>query len=185
MPLSWPWKKPVSDPTLRSAWDYEFHITPLHMTIEERDRLKQSYDSLADKAYAILASLSADRKSKQQVVSTVSSESLVQDKIPTTESIPDTPSASIAQNSNPRPKRDLYALLRDNFSTDPILEELWIQANEVPEWVDWNQISRGQEVFYRYGAPALMGLAFQSLLGGMGSGRVVEVCHSSHMWIVI
>lgn len=33
----------------------------------------------------------------------------------------------------------------------------------------------GQEVFYRYGGAMLMGLAFQSLVGGMGAKRVVEV----------
>lgn len=33
--------------------------------------------------------------------------------------------------------------------------------------VDWEQIARGQDVFYRYGGPALTGLCFQSLLGGM------------------
>lgn len=33
----------------------------------------------------------------------------------------------------------------------------------------------GQEVFYRYGGATLTGLAYQSLLGGMGANRVVEV----------
>ena len=35
--------------------------------------------------------------------------------------------------------------------------------------------SLGQEVFYRYGGATLTGLAYQSLLGGMGANRVVEV----------
>jgi hypothetical protein len=33
----------------------------------------------------------------------------------------------------------------------------------------------GQDVFYRYGGATLTGLAYQSLLGGMGANRVVEV----------
>lgn len=33
----------------------------------------------------------------------------------------------------------------------------------------------GQEIFYRYGGATLTGLAYQSLLGGMGANRVVEV----------
>jgi ER-bound oxygenase mpaB/B'/Rubber oxygenase, catalytic domain len=33
----------------------------------------------------------------------------------------------------------------------------------------------GQEIFYRYGGANLTGLAYQSLLGGMGANRVVEV----------
>ncbi|KAI9640074.1 hypothetical protein NHQ30_011476 [Ciborinia camelliae] len=73
------------------------------------------------------------------------------------------------------PKRDLYALLRDHSSEDEKLGELWKEVNTIPDWVDWNQIGRGQEVFYRYGGAALTGLAFQSLLGGMGAARVTEV----------
>lgn len=52
-------------------------------------------------------------------------------------------------------KKDLYALLRKHASEDPRLEELWTQINTVPEWVDWEQIQRGQDVFFRYGLPIL------------------------------
>lgn len=48
-------------------------------------------------------------------------------------------------------ERDLYALLRDNAPKDDSLQELWDQVNTVPDWVDWEQIERGQEIFYRYG----------------------------------
>lgn len=51
---------------------------------------------------------------------------------------------------------------------------MWEEINTVPPWVDWAQIERGQDVFYRYGGPAITGLAYQSLLGGMGAARVVE-----------
>ncbi|KAF7870498.1 hypothetical protein EAF04_004242 [Stromatinia cepivora] len=74
-----------------------------------------------------------------------------------------------------KPKRDLYALLRDHSSEDEKLGELWEEINTIPDWVDWDQIGRGQEVFYRYGGAALTGLAYQSLLGGMGAARVTEV----------
>lgn len=74
----------------------------------------------------------------------------------------------------PVPQRDLYALLEEHHESDPKLAELWKQVHTVPEWVDWEQIERGQDVFYRYGGPALTGLTFQSLLGGMGAARVVE-----------
>ncbi|KAF4542966.1 Tat pathway signal sequence [Lasiodiplodia theobromae] len=70
--------------------------------------------------------------------------------------------------------RDLYALLRDNADKDEKLGELWREVNTVPAWVDWEQIKRGQDVFYRYGSAALTGLAYQSLLGGMGAARIVE-----------
>jgi hypothetical protein len=77
-------------------------------------------------------------------------------------------------SGSPFKHQDFYSLLRDNHASHPKLEELWNEVNTVPEWVDWNQLSRGQDVFYRYGGACLMGLAFQSLLGGMGAGRVVE-----------
>ncbi|KAI4100480.1 MAG: hypothetical protein L6R37_005470 [Teloschistes peruensis] len=71
-------------------------------------------------------------------------------------------------------KRDMFLLLRDHAHEDRVLSSLWTEVNTIPQWVCWDQIARGQEVFYRYGGPALTGLAFQSLLGGMGATRVVE-----------
>ncbi|KAL4904971.1 hypothetical protein BDW74DRAFT_24684 [Aspergillus multicolor] len=72
-------------------------------------------------------------------------------------------------------KRDRYALLRDNHASDPKLQELWNQINTVPEWVDWDQIQRGQDIFWRYLVPITNALTFVSLLGGMGAIRVGEI----------
>ena len=147
------------------------------MTTEEADRLKQSSDDLADRAYPILAEITSDSSKRSAALpavvpeTTAQSDVLVEDKV-----LPPGDSVAHADYGKPKVKRDLYALLRDNAASDPTLNKLWTQVNSVPEWVDWEQIARGQEVFYRYGGPALMGLAFQSLLGGMGAGRVVEVC---------
>jgi hypothetical protein len=74
----------------------------------------------------------------------------------------------------PVPPRDLYALLKEHHASNAKLDQLWQEVNTIPDWVDWEQIARGQDVFYRYGGPALTGLTFQSLLGGMGAARVVE-----------
>lgn len=52
-------------------------------------------------------------------------------------------------------KKDLYNLLQDHVDEDPKYQELWAQINTVPEWVDWAQIQRGQDVFFRYGLPIL------------------------------
>lgn len=64
------------------------------------------------------------------------------------------------ENTEPPPKRDLYALLRDNAASDEKLGELWTEVNTIPEWVNWDQIARGQDVFYRYGGVALTGVCF-------------------------
>lgn len=61
----------------------------------------------------------------------------------------------MSQRQGNAPSKDLYALLRDNASEDEKLGELWRQISTVPDWVDWDQIRRGQDVFYRYGLPAL------------------------------
>lgn len=80
-----------------------------------------------------------------------------------------------ARNEDPpAPQRDLYLLLRDNHNKDDKLQCLWDEVTTIPEWVDWDQIERGQDVFYRYGGAALTGLAYQSLLGGMGAARTIE-----------
>ena len=72
------------------------------------------------------------------------------------------------------PSRDLYVILREHKDEDELLQQFWTEVNTVPPWVDWDQIARGQDVFYRYGGACLTGLAYQSLLGGMGAARVVE-----------
>lgn len=54
-----------------------------------------------------------------------------------------------------KPKRDSYALLKEHYSEGEKLGQLWDEINTVPEWVDWEQIARGQEVFYRYGGVAM------------------------------
>ncbi|BAE56627.1 unnamed protein product [Aspergillus oryzae RIB40] len=71
-------------------------------------------------------------------------------------------------------KRDRYALLTGNREKDPKLEELWNQINTVPEWVNWAQIQRGQDVYWRYMLPIMNSLTYNSLLGGMGAIRVGE-----------
>lgn len=76
--------------------------------------------------------------------------------------------AALGRLSALRGKRDLYTTLAEEHAEgDPVLQELWEQTQTVPEWVDWEQIGRGQEVFYRYGGAMLTALAFHSLLGGM------------------
>lgn len=62
----------------------------------------------------------------------------------------------VDDDADKRPfKKDLYGLLRDHAEEDTKLNELWTEVNTVPEWVDWAQIQRGQDVFFRYGLPIL------------------------------
>ncbi|KAF2708391.1 hypothetical protein K504DRAFT_482789 [Pleomassaria siparia CBS 279.74] len=146
----------------RECWGYEFEWTDDHLTVEQSEKLKNSYDVLGEECLDRLNAISPPedsslpRSNSQQQPSPL-------DK--TTEE---------KNEPLPLPKRDLYALLKEHQATDPKLAQLWQEVNTVPSWVDWAQIERGQDVFYRYGGPALTGLTYQSLLGGMGAARVVE-----------
>lgn len=138
----------------RTCWGYTFELTPDHLSLEQAHSLKHSYDTLAEDSLEVLNELFPPE--------------------PIQPRSKDDPEADVPIGKV-KPKRDLYVLLRDNHHRHPTLEKLWNEVNTIPDWVDWDQISRGQEVFYRYGGPALTGLAYQSLLGGMGANRVVEV----------
>ena len=67
---------------------------------------------------------------------------------------------------------DMYSALKTHHNSDTILQQLWEEVNTVPDWVDWNQIERGQQFLYRYLAPNLFGLALQGFLGGTAVSRL-------------
>lgn len=124
--------------------------------------LKYTYDKLSDSSVEKLLEISSRMKNTDADLNAKVSEHTDQhDTL-------DSPKLS-------RSRPDLFLLLQENHSTDPILSQLWTEVTTVPSWVSWPQIARGQAVFYRYGGANLTGLAFQSLLGGLGGWRVVEV----------
>lgn len=134
------------------AWGYTFQISPQHLTKEDTAPMKMSYDTLGEATLNRLNSLHPIQRETKNVL-----------PLPK-----DVEAEAGSSASERRPiKRDLFTLLRDHALEDEILKQFWIEVNTVPHWVSWEQIKRGQEVFYRYGGPALTGLAFQSLLGGM------------------
>lgn len=109
------------------CWDYSFEWTHLHQTAEKLRPLIYTYDSLADECLQRLQVLAESTESQQ-------------------------PSQD---NNDKSSRKNLFALLKDNADDDPKLKELWTQVHTVPAWVSWEQIKRGQEVFYRYGLPIL------------------------------
>lgn len=137
---------------LHTVWNYDFEWTDDHIEADAKQPMKFSYDKLGEQALERLDLISPPP-------STSSARQAVQNAEASQK-------AESGQSTQPA-KRDLYALLRDNAGNDKVLSSLWEQVNHVPEWVDWDQIERGQKVFYRYAVGALTGLAFQGLLGGM------------------
>lgn len=121
------------DENARHVWGYTFQWTPQHMTKEQMYPLKYSYDTLGEEALNRLDKISPARDA----------------------ALPRNQPRSPSEKDNTAPKRDLYALLRDHASEDEVLGKLWDEVNTIPSWVDWDQIARGQNVFYRYGGAAL------------------------------
>ncbi len=157
--MAWPNPFRLQNQNTRTCWDYSFEWTQAHLTSEQMTPLKYSYDTLGEHALNRLNVISPPPGSSMHSRAPRHVEVQRGNTVPT-------------KVDN---KRDLYALLEENAASDEVLGHLWTEVNTVPPWVCWEQIARGQECFYRYGGPALTGLAFQSLLGGMGATRVVEV----------
>lgn len=73
-------------------------------------------------------------------------------------------------------KGDLYELLEQYHDQDDILGRFWSETHTVPEWVDWEQLARGQEFFYRYALANIVGFALQGFIcENSASTGVVEV----------
>ncbi|VUC25600.1 unnamed protein product [Clonostachys rosea] len=126
------------------SYGYTFRLTDLHKTSEQLDPLKHKFDTVGTDACKVLNELFP----------------------------PPPPRAgwySKTKEENPQPDRDTFVLLRDNYAKDPKLQDLWNEVNTVPDWVDWDQIKRGQDVFYRYAPAAIAGFAFQGLLATTGA----------------
>ncbi|KAJ0124954.1 tat pathway signal sequence [Diaporthe amygdali] len=145
---------------IRHSWGYKYEWTPEHQTKEQMRPLTFSYDLLGADCLDRLDAISPPRSTRPDPKSTVD------------DNTAGTPAPGDGKDAKPR--RDLYALLEQHQASDPKLNELWTQVHTVPSWVDWDQIKRGQDVFYRYGGPSIVSLTFQSLVGGMGGWRVVE-----------
>ncbi|GAW13243.1 hypothetical protein ANO14919_026230 [Xylariales sp. No.14919] len=141
----------------QECWGVKFKWTSQHLTPQQLHPLIYSYDKVATEAVErlddMLASQSAESPPKDE---------------------------NLDEAANPSPKKKnnpqwhLYELIQEHASKDEIIGKLWTEVNTVPEWVDWDQIERGQKIFFRYGGAAISTLTFLSLLGGMGGARTVE-----------
>lgn len=152
--MAWPNPFRRPDALTRTAFGYSFQLTEHHLTPDQMDPMKQSFDLLGEKALERL-----------DIESPTPPSALPRNSI--RDEVKSALSSHGTSEQPPEGKRDLYVLLRQNAFKDEVLGQLWVEVNTVPSWVCWNQIARGQDCFYRYGGPALTGLAFQSLLGGM------------------
>jgi hypothetical protein len=128
------------------------------MTPETMEPLKHSYDRLADDALLRLRALREEPRGDPAGGN---------DAKPTARA----GAAAAAAAAGPP---DLLALLETHHAADPALSALWASVTTPPPWLSRVQLARGRRVFQRHGGACLTGLAFQSLLGGLGAARVAE-----------
>ncbi|VUC27297.1 unnamed protein product [Clonostachys rosea] len=132
-------------------YGFKFRWTSYHQTPDQLNHYIYSYDTLSTEALEALDKLSPPA--------------------------PIAPRKDIQTAYEPKDKsqtRDFFKLVQNHKNEDPAIQALWNEVNTVPEWVDWDEIERGQKVFWRYAGPAITALTHLSLLGGMASGRTVE-----------
>jgi hypothetical protein len=143
------------DKAVHDVFGYKFSSSPLNPTRDELRQLRSSYDKLSDEAYIKL----------------VEHRQSAPNPDPRPDEIPSEKKHDVAGRYH-----DLWEMLKQEGEKgeDQVLTKFWEEVNSIPEWVDWEQIERGQKVFYRYAGPSLVGLAFSGLLGGMAAGAVVE-----------
>ncbi|KAF5703336.1 4-hydroxyacetophenone monooxygenase [Fusarium mundagurra] len=144
---------------MREAWGYRFKWTRDHQTPEQYDYLKHSCDTLGEDCAVLLNEMYQPARKSQQ------------DK----QGSNDTSRVGAKPEERVPKWRDLYELFLEHHTEHPKLQELWDKVNTTPDWVDWDQIARGQDVLYRYGGAAFTGLTYQSLVGGTAGARVAEV----------
>lgn len=113
-----------------TVWGHSFHWTSKHKTAPEIAHLLYSYDKLATDALDRLDEISP----------------------PTSKSWRCPHGAGDGQ-------RDLHVLLQKYADSDEVLGQLWEEVSTVPEWVDWEQIERGQRVVYQYSVQILLGVS--------------------------
>ena len=163
---------PQEENVHREAWGYSFDWTPEHLTPEQLRPLMFQYDELATQCLDSIDRITASLPARED--GTPGEEKTAEERKTEEKTELDPDSAPAPERARHRPRRDLYQFLVEHHDADPKLSQLWREVHTVPDWVDWEQIDRGQQVFYRYAGPSIVSLTFQSLLGGMASHRVVE-----------
>ena len=129
------------------VWNHTINVGPEHLAYEEDDEklLKELRGSWDWKADACLEELQILQSQEQNADSTDDGEASNQQS--------EKGSGETPLNRPGKKKKDLYELFERHHDSSIALEQLWDEVNTVPDWVDWEQIARGQDVFYRYAGP--------------------------------
>lgn len=121
---------------LKEYWGMKFNWTPEHPTAADLEKHKFTYDMVAHEALEKLDELAPP---------------------PYANAPPEKGNieGAIKPDGEKKKTRDLYELLRIHADSDEKIGRLWRKIHTVPDWVDWEQIERGQKIYFRYGGPAI------------------------------
>ncbi|KAI9159015.1 hypothetical protein HJFPF1_07020 [Paramyrothecium foliicola] len=136
-------------------YGYRFRWSSRHRSAQELEPLRHTSDIIANAAIARIDELSpafeicfhGSKKCHQQC----------------------------ARGTAKRHRQDYFKLAKRYAKDGEDLSKFWDEVNTVPSWVDWDQIERGQRVFWRYGGASITALTFLSLLGGMANGKSTDI----------
>jgi ribosomal protein S28E/S33 len=131
---------------LRTVGNYSFRWTKEHIPKEKTDPLRFEHDELGAATINIIQKIHQREREAHK------------------------------QRGERIEQPDMFATLKANWHHDETLKEFWTQVNTVPDWVNWEQLERGQDFFYRYALGNIVGFALQGFVGeNSASASVVEV----------
>ena len=123
----------------RECYGHKFPWTSEHYNAEELQPLIHTYDVLGSEVLDRLDEISPPPPASKKPF--------------------EPPAPGEVANTSGRARRDLYQILVENKDKDELLQKFWKSVTDIPDWVDWDQIERGQKVFYRYGGPAVVSVS--------------------------
>lgn len=133
--MAWPNPFRRRDSNTRTAWGYTFQLTADHLTPARSHPLKYSYDTLGEECLDILNQISPPNPQASTLL---------------VDTAPEPSAGQNIKSKSSKPKRDLYIILEANRDKHEKLQQLWSEVTNIPDWVDWDQIARGQEIFCKH-----------------------------------
>lgn len=106
--------------TWQERWGMRFKWTSEHTTPQQLEILIHSYDIVAAEVVERLDDIVPPAHAK----------------------------SPLKEDEKKKPYRDKYELMQEYASKDEKIEKLWTEVNTIPQWVDWDQIERGQKIFF-------------------------------------
>ncbi|KAL8953886.1 MAG: hypothetical protein Q9222_000260 [Ikaeria aurantiellina] len=117
--MAWPHYFSGKDDNTCTAWGYTFRVTPAHLTKDDTEKMKMSYDTLGEAAWERLKHFVSPPTGGSKTI----------------HESEDRQTSGIQEPANPVPgRKDLFLLLRDHAQQDDVLGQFWTEVSTVPPW---------------------------------------------------